>query len=105
MLVQAKADMDSFLRIIVRKDSWSTGSDFKWLTGPKFRGLGELRWKSMKTQHRIVGYYSGPKTFVALIGCTHKQNRYDPPNALETAVERRKRIERKEAKTSAYNIV
>lgn len=61
--------------------------------GPKLighDGLGELRGPSGKKQHRLAGCLKDGAYF-ALIGCTYKQNVYDPPDALDTA-DRRKRM-------------
>ena len=65
--------------------------------------MGELRWVSEKKQHRLIGYLQGV-TFFALIGCTHKQQIYDPSEALETADKRKRRIERGEVRTVAYDL-
>lgn len=68
-----------------------------------YKGLGELRWESERKQHRLIGYLQGG-TFFALIGCTHKQQIYDPSEALKTADKRRLQIERGEASTVAYDL-
>lgn len=73
---------------------------------PSLRGyerLGELRWVSEKKQHRLIGYLRGG-TFHALVGCTHKQQIYDPSESLDTADKRRRQIERGDARTVAYDL-
>lgn len=37
-----------------------------------------------------------------LIGCTHKQQVYDPPSALSTAAERMKRVQDEQAEVREY---
>lgn len=40
----------------------------------------------------------------AVLGCTHKQQVYDPADALATAKKRKKEIERGEVQTVEYNL-
>lgn len=47
-------------------------------------GLAEIKWESGNKQYRVIGFdYQG--AFVMLLGCTHKQNIYDPASSLATA--------------------
>ena len=66
-------------------------------------GLGELRWMSEKKQHRLIGVFMG-NAWYALVGCTHKQQIYSPPRALETARTRKGQIERGEVETKEYDL-
>jgi hypothetical protein len=65
-------------------------------TKKQFRSLGnglfEIKWKFSKKEFRSVGFYHGG-FFVMLIGCTHKQNVYDPPSWLESAKYRKGEVE------------
>ena len=45
--------------------------------------------------------FHGPKEFVLLIGCTHKDERYKPAEALDTANARRKMLSPDRAKEAA----
>jgi hypothetical protein len=63
--------------------------------------LAELKWESGKTQHRIVGMFRGQKEFVFLIGCTHKEQRYKPTEALDTANTRRQMLSPERANEGA----
>jgi hypothetical protein len=87
--VGPRADMDLVLSDLAKSERW------KWpqvdaLKGDRYRGLIELRWKSSGVQHRIVGEYDGPKRFLMYVGCTHKGNVYDPPDAFDIAYKRRR---------------
>jgi len=55
----------------------------------------EIRFKANKVEQRPFGYF-GPKNdeFTILEWATHKQDIYDPSDAIKTADERRKLIER-----------
>ena len=61
----------------------------------KFQQLLEARWfGENKVPHRLFCYVpSGGRRVIFLCGCTHKDNRYNPTNAYDTAVERRDEIE------------
>ena len=43
-------------------------------------------------------------TFFAVMGCTHKGNVYDPPDALKQANKRKKQIQNGTATTVAYDL-
>ena len=68
--------------------------DFKSLQGKKFKGLLEARWRGENNvPHRIFCYILSGRRVIFLCGCTHKDNRYNPTKAKETAVRRRKEIQ------------
>ena len=71
----------------------------------KFQQLFEARWfGENKVPHRIFCYApSGSKFVVFLCGCTHKDNRYDPTNAYDTALRRRDEIEGGRANTHEFD--
>jgi hypothetical protein len=61
-------------------------------------GLSEIKWKFEQKEFRAVGFdHEG--FFVMLIGCTHKQNVYDPHNCLTTARQRKREVENEEWST------
>lgn len=96
-----KADADEFIKDMRCTAEWKM-PDYR----PRLREhkrLGELRWTSEKKEHRLVGYLKGG-SFIALIGCTHKQNIYMPANALETADKRRDDIEKGRATLETYDL-
>jgi hypothetical protein len=99
-----RADLDTFLRQIAKKDKWEY-PDIDGLKGKKYRGLSELRWKSGNVPHRIIGYTQADHLFVMLIGCTHNKKKYDPTDALDTAAKRKKKIEDGEAGTCEYKLI
>ena len=95
---QERADADEFIKNIRKLREWSW-HEYRHLG----EGLGELRWESEKKQQRLIGFFSG-ETWYAVIGCTHKQNIYKPPDTLDTAKKRKKQIEREEVKTTEYDL-
>jgi hypothetical protein len=98
---QERADTDEFIKNMRKTEEWSMPN-----YRPRLRGyikLGELRWTSEKKEHRLVGYLQAG-AFFALIGCTHKQQVYNPANALDTADKRRKEIEDGKARTVPYDL-
>jgi hypothetical protein len=101
LLAQERADADEFIKNMRKTQDWSMPDYRPRLVGHK--GLGELRWRSEEKQHRLVGYLKGGM-FFALIGCTHKQQVYNPANALDTADKRKKEIESGKARTIPYDL-
>lgn len=77
---------DDLLDILKKKAEWKY-PEFKRLEG----SLGEIRWKCDKVQHRVIGCsWKAPQGYLLLVGCTHKQNIYNPPDAVGTADKRRR---------------
>ena len=106
---QEKADVDAFLLIMRKTGDWQMPSyrrqlrAIKGVKASQVRGLGALRWISGKKQHRLLGFF-GDGVWYAVLGCTHKQNIYDPADALATAVKRKNEIQKVEVKTVEYNL-
>jgi hypothetical protein len=101
LLPQECADADEFIKNMRKTREWKMPNYRPSLRG--YERLGELRWVSEKKQHRLIGYLQGG-TFYALVGCTHKQQIYDPSESLDTADKRRRQIERGDARTVAYDL-
>ena len=99
-----RADLDSFLKLVAKQDKWEYPI-IGGLTGKKYQGLSELRWRSGNVPHRLIGYTSEEHVFVMLIGCTHNKKKYDPSDALDTAVKRKKKIKNGEAGTCEYKLI
>jgi hypothetical protein len=95
-----RAIFDTFLDRIAKMESWTT-EICRPLKG-RYSGRWELRWTAEKVEHRIFGYYSGPKVFVMLIGCTHKGKIYDPPGAFETMMDRLRKLQTGQGGLSEY---
>lgn len=57
---------------------------------PQAHKIWELGFSSDKRQNRILGIFSelGRRQAIFLIGCYHKDKRYTPANALDTACKR-----------------
>lgn len=66
-------------------------------------GLSEIRWKEEGVQWRVFGFFGLNKMeYTMLIGCVEKHPNYDPSDALDTAVKRKKSVERGERTTCKY---
>ena len=103
-----KAALDTFLRTLAKQERWEP-PHIKALTG-EYSGLSELRWTAGQKEHRIIGYRiddtkDGQHQYVMLIGCTHKQRNYIPPNALHTAKKRKAEIEKGVARINEYSLI
>lgn len=73
------------------RDDWRR-PDFDKLSG-RYKELGELRFEVANVQYRPLGFFGPAKAeFTILVGATKKGNIYDPPDALETALKRRKEV-------------
>lgn len=96
--------MDQFLKTLSKKKTWEY-PDIVWLKGKNYSGLSELRWKSERIPHRLLGYALSHDQYLVLIGCTHNSKKYDPPEAMESARERRRQIENHEASFDEYKLV
>ena len=69
--------------------------DLRYLRGePAKHRLWELRFRADKA-YRIIGFFSETIRMraILLIGCTHKQGVYDPHDALNTAITRKRLLE------------
>lgn len=95
-------DRLGFLGIHDRKD-WQY-PEFKLLRGKEGKeGLSEIRWKEEGAQWRVVGFFGLSRMeYTMLIGCAEKHPNYDPPDALQTAIGRKKSVERGERTTRIY---
>lgn len=98
---QARADTDEFIKNMRKTKDWKPPHYTPRLGGHV--GLGELRWISEKKQHRLIGYLQDG-AFFAVMGCTHKQKRYDPSDALDQADKRKAQIQNGKATTVAYDL-
>jgi hypothetical protein len=84
--VDARAMFDTLLDVLAKEAVWKY-PEFK----PLDDGLGEIRWKCDNKQHRVIGCrWKVPSGYLLLIGCTHKQKIYSPPDAIATADKRRR---------------
>ena len=97
---QEKADTDEFLKAMRKTRRWEMPNYRPRLKNGE--GIGELRWHSERKQHRLLGFF-GHGYWCALVGCTHKQQIYNPPDALEAAKRCKKQIEKREVKTVDYD--
>lgn len=96
LVTRQLVDMDGLLRVWRSQPQWDA-RDFK----PLRRGLSEFRFVSCKQQLRLIGFFWPPRqpfdvagNYTFLIGCSHKQRVYDPPDAMKTAAERMANLQR-----------
>lgn len=99
--IQQREDFETLLSFLSKQQAWEW-PHFRMLSGKKYKGIGEIRFKS-RVQLRVAGIKSKhPGRYILLIGFSHKQNVYDPPNAPDTAVDRKGDLERGEASTCEH---
>lgn len=55
-------------------------------------GVGEVRFKANRIQHRALGFFGPDQNEFTFLILATKTNRFNPPNAIDIAVERRKLI-------------
>jgi hypothetical protein len=107
--IQGKADADEFLKNMRRTGDWKMPHYRPKLRGirgvkdKETKGLGELRWTSEKVEQRLVGFFRD-SVWYALVGCTHKNQVYNPHNALANAVTRKAQIEAGQVRTVEYDL-
>jgi len=101
--VGRRADMDVFLRNMVKKSVWAY-PEIGGFSGKHLKGFRELRWRSDNVPHRIGGYFAADNEFVMLIGFTHNKKKYDPPMALDMLDSRKKKLRSGEATRCEYAI-
>jgi putative component of toxin-antitoxin plasmid stabilization module len=66
-------------------------------------GLFEIRWACQGKQWRALGL-DHKDFFVMVLGCTHKQNIYDPVECISTARKRQGEVERDEWSIADYQL-
>ena len=83
---------------VLPKDAWKM-PQFGWLTGDKYKGIGEVRFEFRNVQYRPLGCF-GPESnqFTILIGCKKARVRkgktnWKPASGPDTAVLRRQHLE------------
>ena len=76
------------LRLVPRTD-WNNAQFHKLKDAD---GICEIKWKAGDKEWRALGF-DKDDYFVMLLGCTHKEDVYDPKNCIETAKARKKEVE------------
>jgi hypothetical protein len=83
-----QADFDTTLKNLSIAPDWRGMKEFKSL---KMDGLCEILFKTDGVQYRPTGSFGpGAQTFTIWIGCSKKQNVYNPPDAFEKAKKRKR---------------
>jgi len=99
----AQADFLTLVSQLEVLKNW-TMPEFRPLRGKNFKGLGELRFRIEKKHHRVIGFASKQDEYVLLIGCFHKGDVYNPRDALETAIKRKKLVESGEGRICEHKV-
>ena len=93
------------------KNNQKTENHLQWMGFRKFLKGGVMKGEGIwelgffdERQYRLLGIFDGAKRAVFLMGCYHKGKSYTPPNALETALERKKMKGRGEYKLNERQI-
>ncbi|HME57981.1 MAG TPA: hypothetical protein VKF63_06570 [Terracidiphilus sp.] len=80
-------------------------SGCKMLKGKcKKEGIWEWRFFADDCQQRLLGIFEGHRTAIFLIGCSHKQTVYKPPDCLDTAIKRAREVRDGQAKLSKREV-
>ena len=93
--VREQVATDALLEILSKKQEWKgNNKEFEILSGKNYQGIGEVKLPGdQKIPIRLFGFFDKEKKhFVILIVCRHKDNRYNPANCMDTAVNRRKAL-------------
>jgi hypothetical protein len=97
---------DSIIKGNKKADNPTQWHDCKMLQGKaKEHGIWEWRFFADGKQQRLLGIFGRErKQAIFLIGCTHKQRVYDPPECIDTAIRKAKDVRAGRASTSERQI-
>lgn len=83
-----QADFDLTLKNLSIAPDWRGMKEFKSLG---VEGMCEIRFTTKNVQYRPAGSFGpGDHVFTIWIGCTKKQRIYNPPDAFEKALKRKR---------------
>lgn len=91
--VHEQVGTEALLEILSKKQEWKgNNKEFEMLSGKNYQGLGEIKLPGdQRIPIRLFGFFDeAKKQFVILAVCRHKDDRYIPPNCMDTAASRRK---------------
>ena len=97
---------DAIIKANKKADHPSQWLDSKMLKGEaQEHGIWEWRFYADGRQQRLLGIFgSDRKQAIFLIGCTHKQNVYNPPKCIETAIKRAKDVRAERARINERTV-
>jgi len=88
---KAKARLDLILRHMEITKDWTQTPYFTPLTG--YNGISEIKFIVQNIQYRPLGCYGlASNEYTILIGAREKGNRFEPINAPEIALSRKKEV-------------
>ena len=87
-----RAKFDSRLKFLAQREraEWKR-EPFDSLHG-ECEGLGEIRFKADKVQHRPLGFFSGEKIFTLVFCAEERGNKFVPKKACEIALRRKAEV-------------
>lgn len=68
------------------------------------KGLGEIRFKENRTEHRPLGFFSPGRVFTFVFFAIEKSGRFKPGSACSTGLTRKAEIEKKPARCHVCKI-
>ncbi len=106
-LTEVEQDVfDALLKTNAKAETPQDWNGCKMLQGAaKEEKIWEWRFHPSGRQQRILGIFGeNRREAIFLIGCNHKQEVYDPPKCIPTAIKRAKDVRAKKVKLNARQI-
>jgi len=93
--LEGKLLFDNILKTNQKTENPYDWIQFKSVRGNKYKGIWELKFKADQKAYRMLLILDKKvqQRAVLLVGCYHKQRRYFPPDALDTALRNKKEFE------------
>lgn len=101
---EARISFDKLLKQNAKVDNHLEWIGYRHKLKGKHRKVFELEFTADKRANRILCVFDGRKRTVMLCGCYHKDKIWHPPNALDIALQRAKRVENGTAKLNIRKI-
>ena len=89
---KVKATFDSRVKFLAQRKPQDWGLPFFRRLHGDCSGLGEIRFKANKVQHRPIGFFSAENEFTILFFATEKGGKLVPKSACSTAQQRKQLI-------------
>jgi hypothetical protein len=91
----AENTFHSLLKSNIKVQNPINWTELRYLKGvAKEHRIWELRFHADGRAYRVLGFFGERrKSAILLIGCFHKQQVYDPPDAVKTSITRKRLLE------------
>ena len=94
---KVKADCDSVLKFLRQRSRLDWKRPHYDTLRKDCDGLGEIRFKSDRAQHRLVGYMGPvPEKYTVLVPAKERDGQFVPPSTCRTALDRMKDVQSSE---------